>query len=71
MTDPRYERRETANDPKIRDAIRFSSGRRRNLCASTDIDYDAEAKRRFDENYDAIFRKPQPTDQQGTSDQNA
>lgn len=40
----------------INEAAKYSS-RRRPQGKSTDLDFDAEAKRKFDENYDAIFRK--------------
>lgn len=54
----RYQRSEKANDKTLQSAIDHSKRRkRRGKIASTDVDFDPAAKRRFDENYDAIFGK--------------
>jgi hypothetical protein len=56
MKDPRYQARDKSSSAKINDAVKHSS-RKRMKCATTDIDFEAGAKKRFDDNYDAIFGK--------------
>lgn len=56
MTDPRYTPREKSSSARINDAVKHTK-RRKMKCATTDIEQTAESKRRFDENYEAIFGK--------------
>ena len=57
MTDPRYAPREKSSSARINDAVKHTKRRRSNKPATTDIEQDAAAKRRYDENYEAIFGK--------------
>ena len=55
-----YAPREKSNSKQMNDAIAHSKRKRtgaRDRPKSTDLDYDPAAKRRYDENYDAIFGK--------------
>ena len=56
MTDPRYQAREKSSSARINDAVKHTS-RRRMKCATTDLEQTADSKRKFDENYEAIFGK--------------
>ena len=52
---------------QISDAIKWSKGRGQSKrISTTQGEYSAEAKRRFDENYDAIFRKPKDAEAPAT-----
>lgn len=54
----RYQVSEKANDKKLQSAIDFSKRRKRGKNPkTTDLDYDVEAKRKYDANYDRIFGK--------------
>jgi hypothetical protein len=57
MTDPRYTPREKSSSARINDAVKHTKRRRSTKPSTTDIEQDADAKRRYDENYDAIFGK--------------
>lgn len=57
MTDPRYQAREKSSSARINDAVKHTKRRRSTKPSTTDIEQDADAKRKFDENYDAIFGK--------------
>jgi hypothetical protein len=57
MTDPRYHAREKSSSARINDAVKHTKRRRSTKPSTTDIEQDATAKRKFDENYDAIFGK--------------
>jgi hypothetical protein len=48
--------RETSSCPQINSAVKHSK-RKRMKCATTDLVQTTEEKRRFDENYEAIFGK--------------
>jgi hypothetical protein len=55
-----YQTSDTCNDPLIASAIKHSkkvSGAAKDRPKTTDVEYDPEAKKRYDENYEAIFRK--------------
>lgn len=51
-----YARRDTASTKLMQDALKHSK-RKRMKCATTDIEQTADSKRRYDENYEAIFGK--------------
>ena len=57
MTDPRYHAREKSSSPLINDAVKHTKRRRSTKPSTTDVEQTADAKRRYDENYDAIFGK--------------
>ena len=55
-----YAARDKSNSRTMNDAIAHSKKKRtgaRNRPKSTDLDFDPAAKRRYDENYEAIFGK--------------
>ena len=57
MTDPRYQAREKSSSARINDAVKHTKRRRSTKPSTVDVEQDAAAKRRYDENYDAIFGK--------------
>jgi hypothetical protein len=54
--DDRYTPRPTSSSRKINEAVQHTSSGSRTL-STTDAAYDAESKRKFDENYEEIFGK--------------